>query len=78
MEALCKPDSVVICDGSRLEFDNMMNLLQDAGVAKQLNPSIRPNSFLIRSDQKDVARVESRTFIWLRTTRGCRADKQLG
>ena len=63
IEALCTPDRVVICDGSRSEFDNMMSLLQDAGVAKQLNPSIRPNSYLIRSDPKDVARVESRTFI---------------
>jgi phosphoenolpyruvate carboxykinase (GTP) len=63
IEALCTPDRVVICDGSSSEFDNMMSLLQDAGVAKQLNPSIRPNSYLIRSDPKDVARVESRTFI---------------
>jgi len=63
MEALCNPEQVVICDGSRLEYDHMMSLLREAGVAKQLNPDLRPNSYLIRSDPTDVARVESRTFI---------------
>lgn len=63
MRALCQPDAVVICNGSEDEYDRMWDLLIGAGVAKKLNPTIRPNSYLVRSDPADVARVESRTFI---------------
>ena len=63
LKTLCEPDAVVICDGSKSEYDQMMGKLVDSGVAKPLNASLRPNSFLVRSDPADVARVESRTFI---------------
>jgi phosphoenolpyruvate carboxykinase (GTP) len=63
MKELCQPDAVVICDGSTDEYNRMWDLLLEAGVAKKLNEEIRPNSYLVRSDPADVARVESRTYI---------------
>ena len=63
IKELCQPDAIRICDGSPKEFQEMMELLEHAGVAKKLNEDLRPNSYLVRSDPADVARVESRTFI---------------
>ena len=63
IKELCQPDAIRICDGSPKEFQEMMGRLENAGVAKKLNEDLRPNSYLVRSDPADVARVESRTFI---------------
>ena len=60
MEHLCQPDDVVICNGGREEYDAMWDKLLRAGTAKKLNEEIRPNSYLVRSDPADVARVEQR------------------
>ena len=61
--ALTRPDNVQWCDGSEAEWHAMARQLVAAGTLIPLNPTLRPNSFLARSDPRDVARVESRTFV---------------
>jgi phosphoenolpyruvate carboxykinase (GTP) len=61
--ALTKPDRIHWCDGSDAEFEQLTQELIALGTLKRLNPNKRPNSFYAASDPKDVARVESRTFI---------------
>lgn len=62
-----QPESIYWCDGSEAEYKNMCDLLVQSGTFIRLNPKLRPNSFLARSNPKDVARVESRTFICSKT-----------
>ncbi|WP_029912784.1 phosphoenolpyruvate carboxykinase (GTP) [Caulobacter sp. UNC358MFTsu5.1] len=66
--ALTKPKAIHWCDGSDAEWAALTDELVALGTLKRLNPELRPNSFHAASDPRDVARVESRTFI-------CSADQ---
>lgn len=61
--ALTKPKAIHWCDGSDAEWTALTDELVALGTLTRLNPDLRPNSFHAASDPRDVARVESRTFI---------------
>ena len=63
IEPLCQPDQVMWCNGSEHEFARLCGELEKSGTLTRLNARKRPNSFLARSDPRDVARLEGRTFI---------------
>ena len=65
--ALCTPDRIHWCDGSKKEYDSLCDLMVKTGAAVQLDPARRPGSLLFRSDASDVARAEERTFICAKT-----------
>jgi len=61
VERMCRPQAVHWCDGSEGEYRRLMSGMVASGSATPLRK--RPNSFLFRSHQSDVARVEDRTYI---------------
>ncbi|MFC0681351.1 phosphoenolpyruvate carboxykinase (GTP) [Lysobacter korlensis] len=58
-----RPERVVWCDGSVRERDELLRGLVRTGTLLQVNPDLRPYSFVARSHPEDVARVEDRTFL---------------
>jgi phosphoenolpyruvate carboxykinase (GTP) len=62
-QRVLNPDGVVWCDGSEDGRRALADELVRAGTFSALDPELRPDSFLARSDPRDVARVEDRTYI---------------
>ncbi|MET3837425.1 phosphoenolpyruvate carboxykinase (GTP) [Brevundimonas sp. UYEF29] len=61
--ALTKPAKVHWCDGSEAEKEAITADLVAKGTLKTLDQTKRPGCYYAASDPRDVARVESRTFI---------------
>ena len=60
---LCQPGQIHICDGSESENQRLCDEMIKSGTFIRLNKNKRPNSFLSRSDPRDVARVENKTYV---------------
>ncbi len=58
---MCKPRGIYICDGSQAEAESITQKLIERGTLKRL--TAYENNYICRTDPKDVARVESKTFI---------------
>ncbi|CAF1096252.1 unnamed protein product, partial [Brachionus calyciflorus] len=58
---ICQPEAIHICDGSIEEYNALLRQLERNGQVQKLEKM--NNCWLALTDPKDVARVESRTFI---------------
>ena len=63
MVKLCKPDDVVLIDGSEEQLNKLRAQAEATKEIIRLNQEKLPGCFLHRTDPNDVARVEDRTFI---------------
>ena len=64
--ALTQPSRVVWCDGSKAEYDSLIEAMLRDGTLIRLNQHTYPNCYLHRSHPQDVARTEQLTFICTR------------
>jgi phosphoenolpyruvate carboxykinase (GTP) len=64
--SLTRPSQVVWCDGSKTEYDGLIEAMLGDGTLVQLNQRTYPNCYLHRSHPQDVARTEQLTFICTR------------
>ena len=60
---LTRPDRTVWCDGSKTEYDGLVEQMLRDGTLLELNQTTYPGCYLHRSHPSDVARTEQLTFI---------------
>ena len=60
---ICTPDKIVVVTGSKKEHIDICEMMVKNGQFIKLNAKKRPECYLARSHESDVARVEGRTFI---------------
>jgi phosphoenolpyruvate carboxykinase (GTP) len=63
---MTQPSRVVWCDGSKTEYDELIETMLADGTLLPLNQKTYPNCYLHRSHPSDVARTEQLTFICTR------------
>ncbi len=63
VQSLATPENIFWCDGSKRENDYLLGEAERLGVVQKLNEKKVPGSYLHRSNQNDVARVEQFTLI---------------
>ena len=56
---LTKPDNIHWCSGTQAEWYELSRMLIEQGVMTPLNPELRPDSFLVRSDPNDNGAIAS-------------------
>src|SRR5262245_54306335 len=64
--ALTQPSRIVWCDGSKSEYDGLIESMLQDGTLIPLDQNTYPNCYLHRSHPSDVARTEQLTYICTR------------
>src|SRR5256714_4675284 len=64
--ALTQPSRIVWCDGSKAEYDSLIETMLRDGTLIALNERTYPSCYLHRSHPQDVARTEQLTYICTR------------
>ena len=60
---ITRPREVIWIDGSKSQYQELIDVAVGMGTLIPLNPQKRPRSYLARSHPRDVARMEDRTFV---------------
>lgn len=61
--SMTQPDQIYWCDGTQEEYDYLCAEMVLRGTFIKLNPKLRPNSYLVRTNAADVSPADDQTFI---------------